>query len=182
MAEGRPHGDRRRRRADCDLEHRQGRARRGAGRPYGADRGACRLARWHDARFGVLGSHRSAVAARGRRAARARGAYAERQRRGVHRRRPRRGQRQLRPERPHLAAVRLATADRRCDADAAQQRRCRPRRRNRGRRRRRQGVLPRRERRAGRRGSGRAAAGDLDCDLARWRAGRRRKHRRRGGG
>ncbi len=38
-----------------------------------------------------------------------------------------RRQRQLRPERPHLAAVRFATADRRCDADTAQQRRCRRR-------------------------------------------------------
>ena len=43
-----------------------------------------------------VGSHDTAVAARGRRAARARRAYAERQRRGVRRRRPDRvGQRQL---------------------------------------------------------------------------------------
>ena len=100
----------------------QGRARRGAGRPYGADRRAGGIARRRNARIGLVGSHGAALAARRRRAARARRAYAERQRRGVYRRWPRPGQRQLRPQRSHLAAVGRANADRRCDADPAQRR------------------------------------------------------------
>ena len=40
LLEGRPRGDRRRRWPHCDLDFWQGRARRGAGRPYGADRRA----------------------------------------------------------------------------------------------------------------------------------------------
>ena len=58
----------------------------GARRPQRAGRRARGVARWRDARLGVLGPHGAAVAARGRRAARARGPCAERQRRRASRR------------------------------------------------------------------------------------------------
>ena len=62
--------------------------------------------RRRDARLGVLGSHRAAVAACRRRAARAGRQRAERQRRRVHARRPRAGERRLRRDAAHLAARR----------------------------------------------------------------------------
>ena len=60
-----------------------------AGRPQGAGGGARGLARRRNARLRVVGPHRAAVAARRRRAARARRPHAERQRRRLHARRPR---------------------------------------------------------------------------------------------
>ena len=104
--------------------------------------GACGLARRRDAGLGVMGSNRAAVAACGRRAARARGPYAKRQRRGVRARRPHAGQRQLRSERADLAAVGPISRDHRGDTEPAQRGRDRRRRRDRGRRRRRQGLFP----------------------------------------
>ena len=68
--------------------------------------GARGLAGRHDARVGVVGPHDPAVAARRRRAARARRPSAERQRRRVHAGRPVAGQRGLRPDAAHLAARR----------------------------------------------------------------------------
>ena len=66
-------------------------------------------------RLGVVGSHRAPVAARRRRAARARRPPAERQRRRVHARRPRAGERRLRSHPAHLAARRRrADRSRRC--------------------------------------------------------------------
>ena len=72
LAQGRPHRHRRRGRADRDLDARQAAARQSARRPHRADRRARGVAGRHAARLGVVGSHRAAVAARGRRAARAR--------------------------------------------------------------------------------------------------------------
>ena len=84
-------------------------------RPHRADRRARGVAGRHDARLGVLGPHGAAVAARGRRAARARRPSAERQRRGVRAGRQDAGERGLRPDAADLAARRRGRPDgRRC--------------------------------------------------------------------
>ena len=76
----------------------------------GADRRARGVAGRHDARLGLVGSHGPPVAARRRRAARARRPSAERQRRRLHARRQRAGQRRLRRDAAHLAARRRHAA------------------------------------------------------------------------
>ena len=96
----------------------------------------------HDTGVGVVGSQRPAVAARRRRAARARRPCAGRQQRRLFARRPRAGERGLRRQLAHLAARRRRDAIIRNSADAAQRGRGRARRRDRHRRRQRQGVLP----------------------------------------
>ena len=114
ISAGRPDRHQRRGCAHRDLAAGRAAARDGARRPQGAGRGACGVARRRDARVGVLGPHRAAVAARRRRAARDRGPHAERQRRRVHARRPRAGHRGLRRDAAHLAACwRWRRADRR---------------------------------------------------------------------
>ncbi len=132
-----PHRHRRRGRQDRGVA--AGRADAGAGArgPRRADRqrSRCRPTARRIA-SGVVGPHRPALAARRRRAARARRPFAKRQRRGLHARRQVAGQRRLRPDAAHLAA-RRRRADHRHAADAAQCGRGRARRRDRRRRRRR---------------------------------------------
>ena len=132
----------RRRCAYRDLDAGQGEAGHGAQRPHRAHCRRRRFARRQVARFGVVGSHRAAVAARRRRAARAQGQRAERQRRRLHARRQAAHQRRLRHHHPHLVAGRRAERGRASSADAAQHGGGRARWRDRHRRRQRQGLFP----------------------------------------
>ena len=169
--QGRPDRHQRRGCAHRDLAAGRAAARDGARRPQGAGGGARGVARWRDARLGVLGPHGAAMAARRRRAARDRRPRAERQRRRLHARRPRAGDRRLRRDAAHLAACAMAVRDRRDDAaDAAQYGCGRARRRDRHRRRRRQGLFPLGHGRAARRGRGGADADHRGRAVARRQA------------